>query len=80
MSHLNTNDILLVNQHGFRADHSCATQLITLTEDILHALDHQASYCLILQKLSTQFCTRDFLQSYNAVVIKITSSTGLKHS
>jgi len=39
MNHLNANNVLIENQHGFRADHSCATQLITLTEDILKQVD-----------------------------------------
>ena len=40
MDHLNQNNILIENQYGFRANHSCVTQLITLTEDISLALDH----------------------------------------
>ena len=38
MDHLNQNNILIENQHGFRSNHSCVTQLITLTEDISFAL------------------------------------------
>ena len=29
------------NQHGFRTGHSCLTQLISLVEDLLHAMDNQ---------------------------------------
>ena len=57
MSHLNANDILIENQHGFRAGHSCATQLITLTEDILHALDHQKQVDIILLDFAKAFDT-----------------------
>jgi len=35
MRHLNANNILIDNRHGFRADYSCVTQLFTLTDDIL---------------------------------------------
>jgi len=43
MDYLNQNNILIENQHGFRPNHSCVTQLIALTEDIpvSYALDHQ---------------------------------------
>ena len=57
MSHLNVNNTLLVNQHGFGDGYSCATQLIILREDILHALDHQKQVDIILldlQKLLAQ--------------------------
>jgi len=47
MNHLNANNILIENQHGFRAGHSCATRLITLTEDILHALDQRKQVDII---------------------------------
>ena len=57
MSHLNANDILIENQYGFRAGHSCATQLITLTEDILHALDHQKQVDIILLDFAKAFDT-----------------------
>ena len=57
MSHLNANDILIENQHGFRAGHSCATQLITLTQDILHVLDHQKQVDIILLDFAKAFDT-----------------------
>ena len=57
MSYHNANDILIENQHGFRAGHSCATQLITLTEDILHALDHQKQVDIILLDFAKAFDT-----------------------
>ena len=41
MDHLNLNDVLIDNQHGFRSNHSCVTQLIAFIEDVSYALDHQ---------------------------------------
>ena len=41
MEHLKSNNILIENQHGFRSNHSCITQLISLVEDLSYALDHQ---------------------------------------
>ena len=57
MDHLNQNNILIENQHGFRSNHSCVTQLITLTEDISSALDHQKQIDIILLDLSKAFDT-----------------------
>jgi len=57
MNHLNENNILIENQHGFRANHSCVTQLIKLTEDISFALDHQKQIDLILLDFSKAFDT-----------------------
>ena len=38
MDHLKCNNILIQNQHGFKQGYSCETQLISLVEDILHAM------------------------------------------
>ena len=57
MDHLNQSNILLESQHGFRTNHSCVTQLITLTEDISFALDHQKQIDIILLDLSKVFDT-----------------------
>jgi len=53
MDHLNQNNILIANQHGFQSNHSCVTQLITLTEDVSYALDHQKQIDLILLDFKT---------------------------
>ena len=57
MDHLNQNNILIENQHGFRSNHSCVTQLITLTEDISFALDNHKQTNIILLRLSKTFDT-----------------------
>ena len=57
MRHLNENNVLIENQHGFRANHSCVTQLIKLTEDVSFALDHQKQVDLILLDFSKAFDT-----------------------
>ena len=57
MSHLNANNILIENQHGFRAGYSCVSQLITLTEDILHALDQRKQVDIILLDFAKAFDT-----------------------
>ena len=41
MDHVQLNNILINNQHGFRSGFSCQTQLISLIEDVSHALDNQ---------------------------------------
>ena len=62
MDHFNQSSILIENQqlHGFRANHSCVTQLITLTEDISFTLDHCKQVDIIL-RLS------DFAKTFDTV-------------
>lgn len=43
MRHLNTNKVLFDNQHGFRYERSCQTQLFELTTD-LHDSLHKLLY------------------------------------
>jgi len=57
MNHLNANNVLIENQHGFRVGHSCTTQLITLTEDILHALDQRKQVDIKLLDFAKAFAT-----------------------
>ena len=40
MHHFEDNDILFANQHGFRKNHSCDSQLILTVEDLAMNLDH----------------------------------------
>ena len=57
MTNLSSNNILIENQHGIRPGHSCATQMITLTEDILYALDHQKQVDIVLLGFAKAFDT-----------------------
>ena len=57
MNHLNQHNVLIENQIGFRSNHSCVTQLITLTKDISYALDHQKQIDIILLDFSKAFNT-----------------------
>ena len=57
MDHLNLNDVLIDNQHGFRSNHSCVSQLIAFIEDVSYALDHQKQVDIILIDFSKAFDT-----------------------
>jgi len=57
MGHLERNNLLNPNQHGFRPNHSCQTQLILLAEDILKAMDLHYQVDLILLDFSKAFDT-----------------------
>ena len=57
MDHINTNNILINNQHGFRSGFSCQTQLISLTDDIAYAMDNHYQTDLILLDFSKAFGT-----------------------
>ena len=55
MEHLNSHNILINNQHGFRSNHSCVTQLIALVEDLSYALDQQTQTDVILLDFAKAF-------------------------
>ena len=57
MSHLNRNDVLSGSQHGFRANYSCSTQLISLIEDLNFHMDHNVQVDMILLDFSKAFDT-----------------------
>ena len=57
MDHAQLNNILIDNQHGFRSGFSCQTQLISLIDDISHAMDNQYQTDLILLDFSKAFDT-----------------------
>ena len=41
MAHLQTNNLLSVNHHGFRSGFSCETQLILTVHDLLESFEHK---------------------------------------
>ena len=57
MGHLERYNLLNPNQHGFRPNHSCQTQLILLVEDILKAMDLHHQVDLILLDFTKAFDT-----------------------
>ena len=57
MNYLNSNNILVENQHGFRSNHSYVIQLLTLTENISYALDHKKQIDIILLDFAKAFDT-----------------------
>ena len=60
-AHLNSNNILIDNQHGFRSHYSCAAQLISLVEDLMYAMDHQKQTVVIL------LTVLDFVKAFDSV-------------
>ena len=57
IDHINTNNILINNQHGFRLGFSCQIQLISLIDDIAYAMDNPYQTDLILLDCSKAFDT-----------------------
>ena len=55
MEHLSSNNILIDNQRGFRSQHSCFTQLISLVKDLSCALDQQKQTDVILLDFAKTF-------------------------
>ena len=55
MEHLQNNNLLIDNQHSFRAGYSCQSQLISLIQDLLHAMDNHYQINLILLDFTKAF-------------------------
>lgn len=55
MHHLDDNNILFANQHGFWKTHSCETQLILAVEDLAMNLDHGGQMDMIILDFSKAF-------------------------
>ena len=58
MEHLSQYQVIHNYQHGFRQGYSAESQLITVTEDILYAIDH---------KLQTDVILLDFQKAFDTV-------------
>ena len=58
MQHLEHNNTLYANQHGFQKNNSCETQLLSTTEDLAKNLDNGA-------EIDLQFF--DFSKAFNTV-------------
>ena len=53
--HLNSFNVLIENQHGFRSQHSCVIQLISLLEDLSYSMDHHQQTDVILLDFAKAF-------------------------
>lgn len=57
MNHLDNHNILVEFQHGFRANHSCETQLLNTVEDLSRRLDRRKATDLLILDFSKAFDT-----------------------
>ena len=57
LNHLEQHNILTPLQHGFRSGHSCETQLITTTNDIMKTFDKKEQTDLAILDFSKAFKT-----------------------
>ena len=55
IQHLNSFNVFIENQHGFRSQHSCVTQLISLLEDLSYSMDHHQQTDVILLDFAKAF-------------------------
>ena len=58
MNHLDTHNILLKHQYGFRSRHSCETQLLTVIDDFAKAIN---------DKKQVDTCMLDFSKAFDKV-------------
>ena len=64
MKHLDQKNILEKFQHGFRANHSCETQLLNTVDNLSRRLDMRTTDLLILD-FSKAFDTVPHLDAYS---------------
>ena len=57
IQHCNNHNIITDRQHGFRTKHSCESQLILTTEDLLHSLDQKNQVDIVILDFSKAFDT-----------------------
>ena len=55
MTHFTKNKILTPVQHGFRAEHSCESQLLLTTEDLVQNYEDKTQTDLIFLDFSKAF-------------------------
>ena len=55
IQHLNSFNVLIENQHGFRSQYSCVTQLISLLKDLSYSTDHHQQTDVILLDFAKTF-------------------------
>ena len=55
MTYLDSNNILIPFQHGFRSKHSCETQLISFTQEIFDNLENEKQTDLNVMDFSKAF-------------------------
>ena len=57
IQHLNSFNVLMIieNQHGFRSQHSCVTQLISLLDNLSYSMDHHQQTDVILLDFANAF-------------------------
>ena len=57
MEHLESNQILSDNQHGFRSNRSCETQLVNTIKAIAREIDHRGQMDMLILDFSKAFDT-----------------------
>lgn len=67
MNHFDSNDLLNPFQHGFRSKHSCETQLVSFTQEIVDNLESGKQTDLIIMDFSKAFDKVD----HNLLIYKL---------
>jgi len=79
VEHLNNNNVLINEQYGFRAGHSCEAQLISVVEDIKRAMDRTSQVDMIFIDFRKAFDTVPHCRLLNNSFImesKVNCTTG----
>ena len=79
MDHLTKNNVINKHQHGFRPEYSCQSQLLSLTEDNLKAMDNKKQMDLVLLDFCKAFDkvpTNAYFVSLKTMEFKVTLLNG----
>ena len=79
MRHLDSNDILVSFQHGFRHRHSCESQLINKIESIARSLNSKGQVDVLIldfEKALTLSHIRDSSVSWHTMALQVTFNVG----
>ena len=76
MDHLKRNNVINKHQHGFRPEYFCQSQLLSLIEDILKAMDNKKQVDLVL--LAIDFVRPSTKCPTNAYLLSLTIVHGIQ--
>ena len=82
MQHLEDKNILNSNQHGFRKNHSCETQLVSTIKDLVKGLDNGSEIDLQmfdLERPLTRYPTRYYFPNCTTMEFRVRHSLGSIH-
>ena len=80
MEHLDNQNILNENQHGFRAKRSCESQLLMTTNDITKWMNNNIQVDIAILDFAIKLLIKDYQRNSNTMALMEPPEYGLMHS